>query len=134
MTGDTTSRVLAHVRKNPGTSPADVAAATGLSRDTAKKAMQRAAAAGTLRSDGRGHYYATRRRHLSPVPSPDSAGDMAVSSGDGGGRDHVDGDGTERLFVNGEVAERWTCDCCGAPEQAADRCEWCGWPERRPYR
>ncbi|MGH3305310.1 MAG: hypothetical protein ACRDOK_27330 [Streptosporangiaceae bacterium] len=75
MTGDTRSTVLAWIRKHPGSSPAAVAAATGIARDTVKKQLQRAAAAGTLRSDGQGHYYDGRRRHLSPVPPVSDTGD-----------------------------------------------------------
>ncbi len=68
MTQDTRSVVVTYVRAHPGQRPAEVADGTGLGREAVKKALQRLAAAGTLRA-AKGRYYAGGRRHLAPVPA-----------------------------------------------------------------
>jgi hypothetical protein len=140
VTGATRQAVAAYVRGNPGATPAQVATATGLGWEAIKKTLQRLASAGTLRTDGRGHYYAGGRRHLSPVPpAGDSDGDAGPSrtaslpalvsprpaEAAPGVPDGEHGDSSP--------AGRWVCSWCSwrqaRPEVLA--CEFCGWPRSR---
>jgi hypothetical protein len=74
------------------------------------------AAAGTLRKDGQGHYYAAGRRHLSPVLDTAEAGDMPA--GDIGVSVPVPVLSASPAAVTrtGDQPERWTCDSCHALE------------------
>lgn len=64
---DTRATILRHVRANPGSTPKNIAEATGLAADNVKKTCQRMAADGQLHADTAGRYREPTR-DTTPTP------------------------------------------------------------------
>lgn len=133
VTERTRGVIAAYVRAHPGASPAVIAEGAGLSRELVKKSLQRMAASGELRADGRGHYFAGGRRHVSPVTPRGDNGDTGKATATVPANDR--GAASPAVVAGDDAAPavRWPCACCGwrQMQSGADRCEACGWPRSR---
>ena len=104
---DTRAAILRHLRQQPGTTPAGIAEATGLPRETVKKTCQRMTADGQLCADAAGRYrLPATTAAAESVPAVPAVPNQGLTCENGPGEwGHPRGHGVPGVPVSGLTSE-----------------------------